>query len=59
MINTEASIALAATAADLPAFRHLCILFFLPRPPRRAASPTGRPMSLADRFSHHHRQARG
>jgi hypothetical protein len=57
MINTEASIALAATAADLPAFRHLYILFFLPRPP--AASPTGRPMSLADRFSHHHRQARG
>jgi hypothetical protein len=38
MINTDAAIALVATAAGLPA---LCT-FFLPSPPRHAASPIGR-----------------
>ena len=58
IIHTDAVAAIAASAADPHAF-HLCTLSPSCAAPRHATSPTGGHASLADRFSHHHRQGDG
>src|SRR5262245_40027087 len=58
IIHTDAVAAIAASAADPHAFR-LCTLSPSCAMPRHATPPTGSRASLADRFSHHHRQGDG
>jgi hypothetical protein len=55
IIHTDAVAAIAASAADPDAF-HLNTLSSFCAAPRHATPPTGGRASLADRFSHHHRQ---
>src|SRR5215831_7264140 len=58
IVHADAVAAITASAADLHAF-HLCTLSSSCPAPRHATPPTGGRASLADRFSHHHRQGDG